>query len=392
MTAAHPTTVDPASVGLDVQALARLDAAIQHDIDADLNFGASIIVARGDQIAHRKTFGTVAPDRPAADDDRYLLMSMSKSYVAALVLRAVDEGRFTLDTRVDDLVPGFGAGGKQKATVRHLLTHTAGLPFALLPPGLPVDKVGDLAAKTPVICGLSTEYIPGTRCIYTSAVGFDLLGQVLVNTDPGKRGFRQIAEEDLFAPLGMSDTSFGIDMTDERRVPASATEHNSTPMTPILVNACNTYFTGDAEFPAGNAFSTIDDVYRFTRLYRGRGTTGDLRFLSPSLFDYADRNHTGDLTNDGWLFETEARGLAPFPANFSLLGGYVRGEGHAFNPAGPTASPRTFAAVGGGSTSFLIDPERDLTFIFLSAGFFTGLPHLERVSRLHDLALATVND
>ncbi|GAB3605598.1 serine hydrolase domain-containing protein [Conyzicola nivalis] len=384
-------TVEPATVGLDADALGRLDAAIQNDIDAGQNFGASIIVARGGQIAHRKTFGTVAPDRPAAREDRYLLMSMTKSFVAALTLKAIDEGRFQLDTRVDDLVPGFGVNGKQRATVRHLLTHTAGLPFALVPPGLPIDKVGDLAAKTQVINGLQAEYIPGTRSVYTSAVGYDLLGQALVNTDPARRGFRQIMQEDLFDPLGMNDTSIGIDPDDSRRVPASATETNSTPMTPLLINACNTLFTGDAEFPAGNAFSTIDDVYRFTQLYRGRGATDGFRALSPALFDYADRNHTGALTNDGWIFETEPRGMDPFPAHFSLLGGYVRGEGHVFTPAGVTASPTAFAAVGGGSTSFLIDYERDLTYIFLSAGFFTGLPHLERVSRLNDLALATVN-
>ncbi|WP_197382724.1 serine hydrolase domain-containing protein [Mycolicibacterium mengxianglii] len=392
MDVADLPSADPTSIGLDVAALGRLDAAIQRDIDAKLNFGASIIVARGGRIAHRKTFGTVAPDRPAADDDLYLLMSMSKAYVAALILKAVDEGRFGLDTRVADLVPGFGLAGKQRATIRHLLTHTAGLPFALLPPGLPVDKVGDLAAKTQVINNLSAEYIPGTRCIYTSAVGFDLLGQVLVITDSSGRPFRQILAEDLFEPLGMRDSSFGVDPGNPRRVPASATAENSTPMTPILVTACNTYFTGDAEFPAGNAFSTIDDVYRFTQLYRGRGTAGNQRLLSPALFDYADRNHTGELTNDGWVFETESRGMDSFPAHFSLLGGYVRGDGHVFTPAGLTASPSTFAAVGGGSTSFIVDFERDLTFIFLSAGFFTGLPHLERVSRLNDLALATVND
>lgn len=385
-------TSSPASVGLDEGALARLDAAIQNDIDKQLNFGASIIIARGGRIAHRRTFGTSAPGRSTADTDRFLLMSMSKSFVAALILRAVDEGRFNLDTLIDDLVPGFGANGKKRATLRHLLTHSAGLPFALIPPGLPLDKVGDLAAKTLCINALQTEYIPGTRVIYTSAVGFDLLGQILVNTDTRGRSFSQIATEDLFIPLGMNDSSFGIDMTDTRRVPASATEKNSTPMTPVLLNACNNFFTGAAEFPAGNAFSTIEDVFRFTEMYRGCGTTGDFRYLSPALYEYANRNHTGVLTNDGWLFETESRGIAPFPANFSLLGGYTRGEGHFFTPAGHTASSRAFAAVGGGSTSYLIDPERDLTFIFLSSGFFTGLSHLERVSRLNDLALATVND
>lgn len=391
MTLSTAPTCPPSSAGVDEAALARLDAAIQGDINKHLNFGASIIVARGGQVVHRKTFGTVAPERATADTDRFLLMSMSKAYVAALILRAIEDGRFTLDSLVNDLIPGFGVNGKQRATVRHLLTHSAGLPFALIPPGLPIDKVGDLAAKTKAINALQTEYVPGTRVIYTSAVGYDLLGQVLVNTDPSGRSFSQIAKDDLFAPLGMLDSSFGIDMTDTRRVPASATEQNSTPATPLLINACNNFFTGEAEFPAGNAFSTIDDVFKFTEMYRGRGTTGTIRYLSPALYDYADRNHTGELTNDGWLFETEPRGMAPFPAHFSLLGGYVRGEGHIFTAVGLTASPKAFAAVGGGSTSFLIDPVRDLTFIFLSSGFFTGLPHLERVSRLNDLALATVN-
>lgn len=219
MSTTDVTVTDPSAVGVDEAALARLDAAIQRDIDAKLNYGASIIVARGGRIAHRKTFGTVGPDRAAADDDRYLLMSMSKGYVAALTLKAIDEGRFGLDTRVADLVPGFGVAGKQRATVRHLLTHTAGLPFALLPPGLPLDKVGDLTAKTRVICGLSAEYIPGTRCVYTSAVGYDLLGQLLVNTDPAGRSFRSIVSEDLFAPLGMNDSSFGVDVDDRSRPP-----------------------------------------------------------------------------------------------------------------------------------------------------------------------------
>ena len=68
MSTTDVTVTDPSAVGVDEAALARLDAAIQRDIDAKLNYGASIIVARGGRIAHRKTFGTVGPDRAAADD------------------------------------------------------------------------------------------------------------------------------------------------------------------------------------------------------------------------------------------------------------------------------------------------------------------------------------
>ncbi|MBL7396174.1 hypothetical protein, partial [Escherichia coli] len=73
--------------------------------------------------------------------------------------------------------------------------------------------------------------------------------------------------------------------------------------------------------------------------------------------------------NDATVFEVEERGLDDFPAHFTLLGGYVRGRGHILNATGHTASPQSIAAVGGASTAWMIDPERDLTVIFLSAGF-----------------------
>ena len=209
----------PSSVGLNKDALARLGASIQADIDSGKHFGASILVARHGQVAYQATFGTVAPGRAPSGDDRYLLMSMSKAYTATLVLKAIDEGRFGLDTRIADLVPGFGALGKQRATVRQLLAHTAGLPFGLVPPPLGLDKVGNLAVKTAAMCALPAAYSPGTKCIYTSGLGYDLLGAILVNTDPKKRGFNRIAQEDLFTPLDMADSSFGCAIDDPRRVP-----------------------------------------------------------------------------------------------------------------------------------------------------------------------------
>ena len=105
------TTLKPSDAGMDEVALARLDASVQADIDAGRHFGASLLVARGGKIVHRANLGAVAPNRPSANDDRYLLMSMSKAFTAVLVLRAIEAGRFQLDTRVDEVLPGFGVGG-----------------------------------------------------------------------------------------------------------------------------------------------------------------------------------------------------------------------------------------------------------------------------------------
>jgi CubicO group peptidase (beta-lactamase class C family) len=382
--------VAPASVGLDEAALDRMSASVQADIDAGRHFGASILVARGGKVAYRKELGTAAPGRPTAADDRYLLMSMSKAYTATLVLRAIDQGRFGIDTRVADLVPGFEVGGKARATVRQLFTHTAGLPFALVPPPLTPADIGDLARKSAAIAALPAAYAPGTRCLYTSGLSFDLLGQLVVNTDPQGRSFRQIAQEDLFTPLGMTDSSFGAAVDDPRRVPVSVTEQNQKPTTPMMVNMFNQFIDSDAEMPSGAAFSTIEDVFRFTEVLRRRGTANGYRLFSPALFDYARRNHSGDLVNDAVISEVEARGFDPLPANFTLLGGYVRGTEHCLNSA-HTASPESLSAIGGASTSWLVDPERDLTVIFLSSGFVEGLDHFIRLQRINDLALAAVD-
>ena len=102
------TTLKPSDAGMDEVALARLDASVQADIDAGRHFGASLLVARGGKIVHRANLGAVAPNRPSANDDRYLLMSMSKAFTAVLVLRAIEAGRFQLDTRVDDGVARRG--------------------------------------------------------------------------------------------------------------------------------------------------------------------------------------------------------------------------------------------------------------------------------------------
>jgi CubicO group peptidase (beta-lactamase class C family) len=380
--------------GLDTDALGRLDACIQRYIDNGDHFGASIVVARGGVVAHRRSFGTSAPGRPAAEDDLFCAMSLTKSFTAALVLRAIDQGRFTLDTRVAEIVPVFASGGKQNVTVRQLLNHTGGAYASILPapPSLQPMELGDLAKTSAAFSAMPAAYAPGTRCVYSPLAGIGVLGHMLVLTDPAKRSFRDIAREDLFEPLGMVDTRFGGPKNEPRRVPMSYTPKLSNPGPEALAKYLDALFDEPSEVPAGNAFTTVDDVFRFAEVLRLRGDNGKFRLMSQALCDYGTQNHTGDMKSAAWDFYTEAHGLPEFPANFSLLGGYSRGTGHHMTGAGCTASSRAFYAVGGGSTMYMVDPARDLTFVFLSAGFIDGLAHLQRLCRLSDLALAACVD
>ena len=130
--------------GFDMEALARVSAHIQSYVDDERIFGASVIVARRGQIALKQTFGTIGPNgRPIADDDVFSLMSLSKSFTDVLVLRAIDEGRFTLDTKVVEILQYYTGDGKEKATLPQLLTHTAGTFPSFLPADYALDILQD---------------------------------------------------------------------------------------------------------------------------------------------------------------------------------------------------------------------------------------------------------
>ena len=391
---------EPQKTGVNRMSSSRLDEnglqafanSVNLDIDQGRMFGASVLIARNGVVQYRKTFGSVGPGRPAASDDLYLMMSLTKSFTAALVLRAIDQGRFTFDTRVAEILPAFGAAGKQHVTIYNLLTHTGGAWGGLMPPppAGPQD-IGNLAKSVAAVAAQPLAFTPGSRVFYSPIAGFNVLGQLLVETDPAKRSFRDIARDELFEPLGMTDSSFGLSIENPRRVPVSFTERNATPAAAMIAQVFNG-LDELSELPSGNAFGTIDDMFLFTEALRLRGNNGSYRLISPSTFDYACGNHTGAMANGVWDFYCAQHSLPQFPANFSLLGGYVRGEGHYLSGAGQTASPRAFCALGMGSTMWMIDPVKDMTLIFLSAGLIEGLAHLQRLQRLSDIALAACLD
>jgi CubicO group peptidase (beta-lactamase class C family) len=109
------------------------------------------------------------------------------------------------------------------------------------------------------------------------------------------------------------------------------------------------------------------------------------------MLDLATRNHTGAMPNDIWDYAVEARGWPVFPAYLGL-GFFLRGKGFHPTPFGSLASPRTFGGVGAGSTTFFIDPERELSFAFLSTGLMEETRSTERHQRIADLVLAAIVD
>ena len=386
----------PEEIGLDSVALSRLGTAVQRDIDNQVNHGATVLVARGGRVGYLESFGHSdrAAGRATALDDIYLLMSTGKSYTAGLVLQLIDRGELTFDTKVAEIVPEFGVRGKQRVTIAHLLTHTGGTWAGFLPPppGQWGPSWGDMDEMTRLVSAQQITHSPGERVIYNPFASYGILGEVVRRLDASGRPFRRIAREQLFEPLGMVDSSFGLRLDHPRRVPVRMAESTPGAAEVAVMESLNELVDESFELPAGMVFGSIRDVFVWTEMLRQRGRREGNRILSSAMIDYAFRNHTGDRVNEFWDFNLEARDLARFPANFSYGGGYVRGEGDHLSPFGFTSSPSTFGSVGSGSTMWMVDPVHDLTFVFLSSGLLEGLNHFLRLRRLADLALAAIDD
>jgi CubicO group peptidase (beta-lactamase class C family) len=124
-------------------------------------------------------------------------------------------------------------------------------------------------------------------------------------------------------------------------------------------------------------------------MLRRGGELDGVRILSPTTIELATTIHTGTMVNEFFATVMQEHGWAPGPANLGLDFG-IRGEGVSPSPMGLLTSPRTFSKFGLGGTGFWVDPERDVTFVFLSAGLLEEYNNRCRLQRLSDMAMAAV--
>src|SRR5918912_1211609 len=146
--------------------------------------------------------------------------------------------------------------------------------------------------------------------------------------------------------------------------------------------------TAEAEVPWLGCVTSAPDLLRFSEMLRNGGTLDGVRILSPAMVDLATRNHTGQMPNTTWSFASGVRGWKPFPA-FLGLGFYLRGDRVAPNFLGMLTSPRTFGGMGAGSTMFWVDPERELSCVFLTSGLITcELRNTDRMQRISEMVVS----
>lgn len=381
------------SQGIDHKRIALLPAAIKADIAANKFDGAVVLVARRGEVILHEAIGYAdrAANKPARRDSVFTTMSIFKQMVSAAVLQRIDRGEIGFTTQVRDLIPEYAANGKGATTVADLMLHKAGLPLGA--PGIPPEKSGDIQAVTAIVCGMVPQSVPGTSISYAAVLGHAVLAEIVRRLDGGQRAFGQILKEDLIEPLGMKDTSLGYGVRAdqvERIVPVVVKDHSPALLDPkMLEGAAKHAASPGFEVPAGSAYTTAQDWFRFAETCRLGGQLDGTRVLSPAILRFARTIATGDLTSSLWDYAQNMRGWRPIPANLGPAF-YVRGSGMSSHAFGQLSSAGTFGGIGTGSTCFWIDPERELTYVFLSAGLMEDSYSWERHQRYSDLVQSAV--
>ncbi len=295
---------------------------IQSQVDSGDVHAASLHVRCGRDV-HQQGFGAARGPRPV-----YLLASISKPMTASAVMLLADRGRLSIDDPVRKYIPEFRGGDKDRIVIRHLLTHTSGLPD-MLPDNDDLRKrhapLKDFVAGT---CAAALLFPPGTQVKYQS-MGILLAGEIVQRVSD--KTLPEFLREEVYAPIGMRDTSMGLGGR------AIADTMQCQVGEPTGWDWNSAYWRNLAS-PWGGAHSTAADVTRFLE-YFVRPVPA---VLKPATAAAMIVDHTGGLTPPWGLGWTLARGF------------------------GKQSSPRVFGHGGSTGTLAWLDPEKDLSFVLLT--------------------------
>ena len=287
------------------------------------------------------------------------LASLTK-VVATLpaILKLIDDGEIRLDDPVSFFIPAFAQHGKETITLRHLLTHTSGLPAHR---SFYEEKMN----REQILHHINQEQLvtpAGTEVDY-SDLGFILLYQV-VEKVTGQR-FEDFLQEHFFSPLGMAETGFKPTFEKERY---AATEFSESlgDYKRGIVHDENTESMGGISGHAG-LFSTLADLTPMVRMIENDGEYDGRWYLSTSSLALARTNFTPN--------SVEHRGL-----------GWMR-KSPTLASCGDYFSPESYGHTGFTGTSIWFDPTVDLNVILLTNRVHYGRhPHLIRLRpRLHNI-------
>ncbi len=159
------------------------------------------------------------PKMPVTTETPFCVYSAAKAITTTVAHMLVERGAFSLEDRVCEYLPSYTSHGKDRTTIRHVLTHSAGVPFATGPrPNLKRMDDSDYARE--MLGRMKPVYPPGLIHIYHGVTWGPLMREI-ISAATG-RNIRDILHDEILAPLGFRWTNYGVAPED---VPLVAPSH-----------------------------------------------------------------------------------------------------------------------------------------------------------------------
>ena len=342
----------PDAIGLDPAALRRADDLVQRWLREDRIPAASWTVGRRGRMIEPRLVGRqrAVKDGPAIRKDAlFVIASITKPVTATAIMMLLERGRLALDDRVAEYVPAFAANGKGGVLIRHLLTHTSGLPD-MLPTNEKLRRAHEpLATFVRETCRLPLAFPAGTRVQYQS-MGIAILAEI-VHQVAGVSLAEFLAKE-VFGPLEMGDTALGVtgarrDRIVGIRLPAALEKADW--------NWNSAYWHGFGA-PWGGLVTSVSDFARFCQMMLGGGALGKVRILSPASVRAMTSNQLAAMP----AVPEEERRCRPWG-----LGWRLNWPAHSAN-FGDLLGTRAYGHWGATGTLCWIDPETDAFFVLFT--------------------------
>ncbi len=371
-------------LGFDASRLKRIDQWMRRYVDERKFPGASVIVARHGEIAHFSAAGlrSIEQNKPYERDTIVRIYSMTKPITSLALMMLMERGLFHLDTPIDRFLPEFsnctalieGATSIEQTkpclppTIHQILTHTSGLSYSfnegILAQAYAQQSLdfgpGDdhLEQRVKRVAEIPLAFTPGSRWEYS--IGIDIIGR-LIEVLSGQP-LDQFLQEQIFEPLGMSDTGFTVPEDKQSRFASCYHYTDDNPLAPMDPGMSDRYQPGKNSILSGGGglVSTLDDYLKFAEMIRLGGTLNGNKLVSSHTLDFMRHNHLpGDISSMGpsSFAETPMDGMG-----FGIGGSVVLDPARQRTPG----SVGDFGWGGLASTFWWTDPIEQMNVIFFT--------------------------
>jgi CubicO group peptidase (beta-lactamase class C family) len=368
--------VRPQDVGLSPDRLARIGTVLNEDIAAGKMPGAVLAIARRGKLAVLDTFGMRDPANGVAmtADALFNIASMTKAVTAVAALQLYEQGKLLIDDPVSKYFPKFGdmrvavlddkqekivdtVPAKRQIVLHDLMRHTSGLVYGgrgttpvhkQYPEGSGVAGASMTSGEfLDRLSGASLYHQPGAAWDY--GFGLDVLGLVIEQITGMSLG--EYFAKNIFAPLGMNDTSYLIPAgKGDRYALGPATAGGPT------LHDCRK----PMKFECGGAClaSSATDYLRFALMLLNRGKFDGQQILARKTVEYMLSNHIAEGVDN------RIANADPTRAGYGFgLGVAVRTHESVTPMMGSIGE---FNWPGAGGTNWWADPREDMVVVFMS--------------------------